>query len=195
MSQKDTSYSADTDIDVWEVLASEEVATWLPWLRVHQDHVRLPNGVEMPDFLRIDLLNYVQIFAVTKEGLVGMVEQYRHGPGMVTLELPAGAMDSQSNDETPLAAAKRELLEETGMIAEKWQFLGKYYIDSNRGCGWMYAYLATEAEQVQDAQPEATEWLHPRLIALDEVRRAWMDGTIQSVGSAAAIGMAFAHLD
>lgn len=195
MVKKQSSNSADKTIKAWEVLACEEVGSWWPWVRVFRDHVRLPNGVEMPNFLRIDMVNYVQIFAVTKDQQVGMVEQYRHGPGMVTLELPAGGIEAESDDETPLASAKRELLEETGMVAETWRFLGKYFVDGNRGCGWMYAFLATQAEQVQDAQPEATEWLQPRLLPLEQVRQLWLDGTINSIGSAATLGLAFAHLD
>lgn len=194
---KNSSNSAKIDIVEWEVLDCEEVGSWSPWVRVFRDHVRLPNGVEMPNFLRIDMVNYVQIFALTSDNHVGMVEQYRHGPGIITLELPAGGIDSDvgDEDETPLATAKRELLEETGMVAEKWRFLGKFFIDGNRGCGWMYAFLATEADQIQDAQPEATEWLRPRLLPLEELRQMWLDGTINSIGSAATIGLAFAHLD
>jgi 8-oxo-dGTP pyrophosphatase MutT (NUDIX family) len=193
--EKHSNNSDKNGSDAWEILACEEVGSWLPWFKVYQDHVRLPNGVEISDFMRIDMINYVQIFAVTKDHHVGVVEQYRHGPGMMTIELPAGAMDSDDDDEAPLETAKRELMEETGMVAANWRFLGKYYIDSNRGCGWMYAYLATDAEQVQDAQPEATEWLHPQFLPLAKVRQLWLDGTINSIGSTATIGLAFAHLD
>lgn len=65
----------------------------------------------------------VAIVPITNEGRVVMVEQYRYPMGRVILEIPAGKIDEGETD--PVAAADRELREETGYTAGNLQYLGK----------------------------------------------------------------------
>ena len=178
----------------WEILAETPVFSHLPWVHVVRQHVRLPNGVEIPDFYRIDMPIFSVIFPVTVDKQIVMVEQYRLGAKAVALELPAGDIEDNPTPQTALTAAQRELREETGYTAPEWHFLGKFFIDSNRGAGEAYAYLATGAEQSHDAEPEETEILHQRLMTLTEVHTAWRDGTINNIVSSGVIGLAFAQL-
>lgn len=73
----------------WQVL-KQTVLYESQWLRLLMEHVRLPNHVEIEDFYRIEMIPYVMMFAVDREGCVAMVEHYKHGPQLVSLELPAG---------------------------------------------------------------------------------------------------------
>ena len=91
----------------WHVLSHDELLDCSPWLRVSAEHVRLPNGHEIEAFYRIEMPEWAQVFALTDEGRVAMIEHYKHGPGMMSLELPAGLLDA---GEAPEAAARRELL-------------------------------------------------------------------------------------
>lgn len=179
-------------LDPWEIIERRQVLDASPWLRVYEEHVRLPNGYEITDFHRLEAPNYVKIFAMTPDQQVILIEHYKHGPQKVSLELPAGGVEAHETD--PLAAAKRELLEETGMVAEAWQTLGKCYIDGNRGVGWMYAFLATGVTQSQAPMPDPSELQIIHLYSLEKLRELWQNGHVEHVASVAVIGWALAKL-
>jgi ADP-ribose pyrophosphatase len=163
-----------------------------PWVRLIQEHVRLPNGAEIQDFYRVEITPYVAIFALTADQQVAMVEHYKHGPGRVSLELPAGYIES---DDDPLAAAQRELREETGLVSEHWQPLGRCFIDGNRGCGWMYAFLALDAQRVSTPQLEKTELLTLHFKSLDDIFDLWRQGLIPNVAASQVIGRGLLEID
>jgi ADP-ribose pyrophosphatase len=85
--------------------------------------------------------------------IVIMERQYRHAAGQYLLELPAGTLEP---GEAPLAAAKRELIEETGYRAKKWSLLVKYFASPGFLAEWMQIYLARDI-RAGIAQPEADE--------------------------------------
>jgi ADP-ribose pyrophosphatase len=176
----------------WTVLSARVLLDCPPWLRVEQEHVRLPNGHEIIDYYRIAMPSWAQIFALTGDGRVAMIEHYKHGDERVSLELPAGYLEG---GEPPEQAARRELLEETGLEADDWQFLGRYFIDGNRGCGATYIFLAQGARQVAPPNLEISEIMNQRGLTLPEVRAAWRGGQIHNVSTVAAIGLALAALE
>ena len=103
----------------WKVLDSEYLFRRPPWLTVRHDRLELPNGNLIPDYYVLEYRDWVNVIPVTEDGKFVMVTQYRHGIGRVLTEIPAGVMET--TDESPLAAAQRELLEETGYSGGKWQ--------------------------------------------------------------------------
>lgn len=88
----------------------------------------------------------VTVVAVLPDGRVLLVRQYRHPAGQVLLELPAGTLDRQPDGEIedPLAAAQRELFEETGHRAASWRLLGSFYTAPGFATELMHLYLATQ---------------------------------------------------
>ena len=91
-------------------------------LKVVCDTVELPNG----NLATRELCLHggaVAILAVLDDGRILMERQYRYAHGRTFFEIPAGKLDSP--DEDPLEAAKRELREETGAIADKMTYLGR----------------------------------------------------------------------
>lgn len=79
--------------------------------------------------------------------------QYRHASGQFLLELPAGRVEPR---ESTLAAAKREMIEETGYRAKRWTLLAKYFASPGFLGEWMQIYLAREIS-LGEAQPEEDE--------------------------------------
>ncbi len=93
-------------------------------LHVIKDTVRLPNGnTTYREVIRH--VGAVCIIPVTDDNEVVVEHQYRYPPDRVVTEIPAGKLDSP--DEDRLAAAKRELREETGITADKWTDIGEFY--------------------------------------------------------------------
>jgi ADP-ribose pyrophosphatase len=79
--------------------------------------------------------------------------QYRHAAGQFLIELPAGRVEPK---EAPLAAAKRELIEETGYRAKRWTLLTKYFASPGFLGEWMQIYLARDIRE-GTAAPEPDE--------------------------------------
>lgn len=84
---------------------------------------------------------------------VFLIRQYRHAAGQFLLELPAGRIEP---NEAPLAAAKREMIEETGIRARRWTLLTRYFASPGFLGEWMQIYLAREITS-GTATPEADE--------------------------------------
>jgi 8-oxo-dGTP pyrophosphatase MutT (NUDIX family) len=82
------------------------------WISVRADDCVTPEGVVIAPFYVLDYPDWVQVVAFDKNDNVLLIRQYRHGLGGTSIELPAGMMDPDDRD--PLAAAARELREETG---------------------------------------------------------------------------------
>ena len=100
--------------DKWKILKSEYIAH-RPWMTARCDMVQLPDGRVNPEYWVLEFPDWVNVIALTKDGHMVMVRQYRHALGITEYELCAGVMEE---GETPLEAAKRELLEETGGIVQ-----------------------------------------------------------------------------
>ena len=94
----------------WKTLETEYLIRE-PWLTARRDKVELPTGVVLNDYYVLEYPDWVNTIAITREGDFVLVRQYRHALGITSMELCAGVIEK---DETPLEAAQRELLEETG---------------------------------------------------------------------------------
>ena len=91
--------------------------------------------------------------------------QYRHAAGQYLIELPAG---SRNPNEPPLAAAKRELIEETGYRAKKWTMLLRYFASPGFLGEWMQIYLARDIRE-GIATPELDEQIEIIRMPLSEI--------------------------
>ena len=100
--------------------------------------------------------------------------QYRHAAGQFLLELPAG---SRNANEAPLAAAKRELIEETGFRARRWTSLQRFFPSPGFLCEWMQIYLARDL-RAGIAMPEADEQIEIVRMPLSQAMKLIADGKI-----------------
>jgi ADP-ribose pyrophosphatase len=90
--------------------------------------------------------------------------QYRHAAGLTLIELPAGRVEPH---EAPLAAARRELIEETGYRAKRWTLLTKYFASPGFLGEWMQIYLARDIRE-GSATPEPDENIEVFRLSLSE---------------------------
>lgn len=137
----------------WDVL-DERIVIERPWLTVREQHVRTARGVEIAEYHLLDTLDWVCAACITHDNQVVLVRQYRHGVAHPTLELPAGAINA---GEDPLAAVKREVLEETGYTAQHWTLLRSVYPETTRHRHRAFLFLATGAVRSAEQTLDPTE--------------------------------------
>ena len=157
-------------------VASSKVSFRGPVFHVTTDHVEEPGNVRA----RRDVIRHsgsIVVLAVDDSGReprVLLERQYRYAAGRRMWELPAGRIDP---GESKLAAAKRELLEETGYSASRWQPALFFYVSPGFLDETMSVYLARGLRQGV-AQPEEDERIAVRFFPLAQAVRMAMTGKI-----------------
>jgi ADP-ribose pyrophosphatase len=107
---------------------------------VRIETVELPDGRRIPDYYQLEMPSFACIITETTDGLIIVYRQYRHGTRRVGLVFPGGHLD---DGEDPQAAARRELLEETGFEADAWAYLGGFVVNANQGGAVSHMFHAT----------------------------------------------------
>lgn len=142
-------------------------------LRLDVDTVTLPDGKEgVREYIRHP--GGVGVVALTDEGEVLLVKQYRYPYSEVLIEIPAGKRDK---GEEPLVTGMRELEEETGYRAANYTPLGVMYPTPGFCDEKVYLFLATGLTAAE-AHPDADEFLDVERCPLDEMVRRVMAGEI-----------------
>ena len=147
-------------IKPWKVL---ETSYFRPRFRI--DKCELSNG-NLLDATILEFRSWANVLALTKNGEVVLVKQYRHGVCEVLLEFPGGVVD---DGEDPLEGAKRELLEETGYTVSDITFVGKLYPNPALQTNTLYCFLALGAEKAGEQNLDAGEDIEVQLVPLNEL--------------------------
>lgn len=174
-----------------EIVSSQTVYQG-PLFRVDKEHVNEPN---CPTVIR-DIVRHggsVVILAIDdakkKDPLVVLERQYRHAAAQFLYEVPAGKIDPK---EDRLAAAKRELAEETGFRAKKWTKLARYYASPGFLAEWMQVFLAEGLTPGQTNLDE-DERLEIMLVPFSELLRLIDKGEIHD-GKTLIAAMTYARI-
>ncbi|MEE9278932.1 MAG: NUDIX hydrolase, partial [Myxococcota bacterium] len=126
-------------------------------------------------FYRIDADDWVNIVPLTAAGEIVMIRQFRHGSREVTLEIPGGIVEP---GETPLAAALRELREETGYAAETAEPTGMVNPNPALFGNRVYSFVAHEVRRVGEIANDGTEETAVELVSRAELQRLLVEGRI-----------------
>jgi len=178
---------SNTVLTPWEIVETKEIFVDEPWIKLSVQRVRLPNGRIIDNYYQIKTMDYAVIFAQTVDGEIILERHYRHGVGRVTHTLPAGSIE---RDEEPLAAAKRELLEETVYAGDDWQSLGSFIGSVNYGCSRAHIFMANRAQRI--AEPDSGDLEEMELVYMkpEEVIDMVQRGEIAALSTVAVIAMA-----
>lgn len=152
----------------WETIESKQLYKGKV-VQLRADTVSLPNGRTK---LREILVHpgAAAIVPLVNEKLL-VVEQYRAAVGRKTLEIPAGTLEE---GESPEECAKRELIEETGFSASKWDKLTAYYPSPGYSSEIIHIFKASGLEKVSNAEAE----LPIQYVELKEVQAKIKTGEI-----------------
>ncbi len=153
----------------WTVVASRDLLDAEPFLKVRVETIDLPDGRRIENYYQLDMPSFVCIFAETEDGKVITYRQYRHGVKRVCLVFPGGHL---SPGEQPLAAAQRELLEETGCEAAAWTDLGGYMVNANQGGAVSHFFHATGCRKVAVTNSDDLEETEILFLTRAELREA-----------------------
>lgn len=152
-------------------------------LHVTKDTVSLPNG----DISTRELIRHVGACCVVplmEDGRVIVERQFRYPLDMVITEIPAGKLDSKEEDR--LEAAKRELLEETGITADEWINLGDIHPAAAYTDEKLTMYLAKKLH-FGDQNLDEDEFLNIEAVPLAELVDQVMEGEITDSKTIAAL--------
>lgn len=152
----------------WKVLHSQYLLQ-RPWCTVRRDCVQLPSGVENDEYYVLEYPDFVNVIAITTDGRYLLIRQYRHGLGRTGVELVAGTVDP--DDPSLEAAARRELLEETGFGGGRWRHFATFSPNASAVNNLSHTFVAEGVECQGSQQLEPTEDIEVLLLSEDEVRR------------------------
>ena len=154
-----------------------------PWIRVREDAVTRPDGSPgiygVVEFRNLT----IGVVALNASGEVVLVGQHRYPLDYYSWEIPEGGGPNGSD---PRANAARELREETGLEADRWDYLGTLVLSNAVSDETGHLFLARDLTQ-HEPEPEPTEILQIRWLPLEEACREALEGRIADSVSCVAL--------
>ncbi len=166
----------------WPRLSSR-IETQNRVFRLRHDLSVSPRTGQAHEFVVLEAGDWVSVVALTGDGRLVGIHQYRHGSGEVTLEIPGGLVEPGSS---PLQAAQEELRQETGYGGGRWRKLGELNAAPALFSNHLHVFLAEDVKLLGGQELDEAEDITVELLDRDEITRRVLAGEIthaQVVGS------------
>lgn len=137
-----------------------------PFLSIYEESLQRPDGKIIDRYYSVKRRDAAFVIALTKEQKVPLVYQYKNGVKDLIWELPAGFIEE---NEDPTEAAYRELLEETGFSADKFELLGKYVPNPSISNNQNFVFLVQDARKVAEQKLDSNEDIEVKLFDFPEL--------------------------
>ena len=173
----------------WKPITSRTVFS-NRWLSIELDEVLLPNGDRYEYTLIRRHTHGVAVLAFDDQNRLLLEREYRYPVNEVIWQLPGGLVD---DGEEPLEAIQRELAEETGYIAESWEFLGEFWDNPALGDMRIYLFLAKGLHDHAQTHFDRAEFLTVEWRTWDWVKEAVRTGQIKERVLLSALGLLLAR--
>ena len=155
------------------------------WFGLRQDDVTLPGGEEVT-YTLVEHPGYAMVVPLLEDGRVILERVFRYTVQKTLLECPSGGLDG----EAPEAAARRELREETGWVAEHLSPLGSFFGSDGISDERFHLFLATGLQDTGRIEREPTEQIEIELMPLERAATLAREGGIEDAPSALALILA-----
>jgi len=155
-------------IKPWQKISSTPIGNFRIFT-MRSDKKISPRTGQEHDFVILDSVNWVNVIAITPDQQLVVIEQFRHGSNTVELEIPGGMMDA--GDTSPVAAAVRELREETGYEGEQARVLGKTLPNPATQSNTCFTVLVENCLCLHPVEFDHGEDLITRLVPVADVPR------------------------
>lgn len=152
----------------WKIIQSDYLFNDL-WFTVRKDRCESPSGKIIDPYYVYEFPEWVTAVALTSEGKILFVKQYRHALGEICIELPGGCVDK--SDKSTEEAIARELKEETGYTFTSFEYLGKISSNPSTNNNLMHMYLARQGVKSGSQSLDENEELEVELYSIDDVRK------------------------
>jgi len=162
------------------------------FLKVYQDTVELPNKKIFDDYTVVKFNDPVVIVGVDENNRVLTITEYRYAHDQILFSLPAGAIDA---GESPIEAAERELLEETGYTADTFELVGELYEYPTKAAHTTRVVRATNIKKVAEPRHEPTEFIENiQLQDIETLKKAIRSNEIKTAVAVSSLCLALPEL-
>ena len=159
----------------WKTLTSEYLFSDL-WFKIRKDKCETPQGKIVDPYYVYEFPTWVAALALTEDGKIIMVRQYRHALGETCIELPGGCVDDM--DATFEQAIARELNEETGFSFSSYIYLGKISANPSTNNNLLHMFLAKGGKLTGKQQLDSNEEIDVELYSIEDVKQMLRENKI-----------------
>ena len=172
----------NSDNLTWKMVGCQHVMQDA-WIDFRKCDYELPDGEIIGPVYNYSKHSFCIVVATDKDGKFICVRQYRHGIDEITTEFPAGGIEYKDKSDVPyitydniiaseedaFAAAKRELVEETGYISDEWTHLMTIPANATLSNSRVHIYAALNCHKVKEQELDETEFLYVKLLSESEL--------------------------
>ncbi len=167
----------------WQLIATKDISPH-KWFPLEMRTYQLPNGKIVDDFTVTTLADVAMIVAVTKEGKLVMVRQFKPGFGDVIVEFPAGRIEVDHKDLE--VTARHELEEETGIRVENLEYFGTIAGFVTKGTEKVHCYFVKNVEFNSKQSLDLNEDIEVVLLSPEQLDELIDSNSIQAASTIAA---------